>query len=224
MTSTMKTALGVAAALVLSGGYAAWQITSMQNAASSTRGMTNPAALESIELLEIADMALGRADAPVTVVEYASFTCPRCADFHDEILPQLKADYIVTGKIRFVHREVFFDRAGLWASLLARCAGPERYFGVAGELYEQQQDWATGGSTEISENLKRLGRIAGLESAEIEACFSNETKATSLVAWYQDNAGADDITGTPTVLIDGEKVSTRSYADLSAAIEDALAE
>jgi len=73
--------------------------------------------------IEIPDMVLGSADAPVEMIEYASFTCPYCARFHADVWPQLKADYIESGKVRFIYREVYFDRFGLWASMIARCAG-----------------------------------------------------------------------------------------------------
>jgi hypothetical protein len=86
---------------------------------------------EAADTSRVLEMSLGNPDAPVTVIEYASFTCPHCRTFHDGPFKELKANYIDTGKIHFIYREVYFDRFGLWAGMLARCAGPERYFGIS---------------------------------------------------------------------------------------------
>ena len=88
------------------------------------------------------DMVLGKADAPVTVIEYASMTCPHCATFHTEVLPKLKAAYIDTGKIKFIFREFPLDQLALRGAMLARCAGPERYFGYVDVLFRQQRVWS----------------------------------------------------------------------------------
>ena len=94
----------------------------------------------STDMVEIPDMVMGAADAPVEIIEYASFTCPHCANFHATTYPLLKADYIDTGKVRFVYREVYFDRFGLWASMIARCGGEMRFFGMAELIYEKQKE------------------------------------------------------------------------------------
>ena len=105
----------------------------------------------------IIDMVQGSADALVEVVEYASFTCPHCASFHANVYPQLKANYIETGKVRFVYREVYFDRFGLWASMIARCGGEMRFFGIANLIYEKQRDWtASGDPVTIVAELRKL--------------------------------------------------------------------
>ena len=87
----------------------------------------------------IAEMTLGSEEAEVHIVEYASYTCPHCATFHTEIYPRLKKDYIETGKVRFTYREVYFDKYGLWASMIARCAGPEKFFGLTDLIYKSQE-------------------------------------------------------------------------------------
>ena len=78
----------------------------------------------------VTEMILGDVNAPIEIIEYASMTCPHCANFHSDVYPQLKANYIETGKVKFVFREVYFDKYGMWASMIARCAGPDRFFGV----------------------------------------------------------------------------------------------
>lgn len=174
---------------------------------------------------QIVEMTMGPADAKVTVMEYASFTCPHCANFHKTTFKQLKSDYIDTGKIHFIYRDVYFDRFGLWASMVARCGGSERFFGIAGMLYEQQRDWLDDGDpVKISDNLRRIGKVAGLEPSQIDACLADEAKAKALVAWFQKNAEADEIDSTPSLLINGEHYSNMSFDDLSALIDEKLAE
>ena len=90
----------------------------------------------------ISDMFLGPEDAPITVIEYASFTCPHCATFHKDVYKSLKKKYIDTNKIKFVFREVYFDKYGMWASLVARCAGKDKFFGLADMIMKTQNKWA----------------------------------------------------------------------------------
>lgn len=177
-----------------------------------------------VDTSQIAEMTRGDADAPVTVVEYASFTCPHCATFHDEVLPELQSEYVDTGKVQLVYREVYFDRYGLWASMVARCGGEERFFGIADLIYERQRDWAQGDPAEIAESLRRIGKTAGLTDERLDECLTDADKAQSLVAWYEANAEADDITSTPSFLIDGEKFEGNWSTELLPAIDAALEE
>lgn len=176
-----------------------------------------------IDTSTIVEMTLGDENAPVTLIEYASFTCPHCASFHAGPYKELKANYIDTGKVHFIYREVYFDRFGLWASMVARCAGPERFFGITDEIYKTQADWSrAGGPAEIAAELRKIGRLAGLEEDTLEACLQDANKAQTLVAWYQENAEEHDITATPSFILNGRKVSNQSYADFSAMIEAEL--
>lgn len=172
----------------------------------------------------IPEMTMGPEDAKVTIIEYASFTCPHCADFHNGPLKQLKADYIDTGKVHFIYRDVYFDRFGLWASMVARCGGPEKFFGIAEMLYERQRDWAQGEPAAIADNLRRIGRLAGIEPDALEACLNDSDKAQALVAWYQENAATHEVNSTPTLIINEKKYGNMAYADLKAIIEEKLAE
>lgn len=182
-----------------------------------------PGALWAQETPAVTDFALGDANAKVKIIEYASFTCPHCARFHTEVFKPLKADYIDTGKVHFTLREVYFDKFGLWGAMLARCGGEMRYFGIAGVLFETQSDWLAGGETEAAiDNLKKIGRTAGMEDAAVEACFNDQKTAEALVARFQENATADAIEGTPTLMINGEKHPNMSYADLKAIIDPLL--
>ncbi|MBL4919099.1 DsbA family protein [Szabonella alba] len=185
-----------------------------------------PSALfaQDAELPEVPDLVLGNPDATVTVTEYASYTCPHCATFHDAVFKPLKRDYIDTGKIRFVYREVLFDRYGLWAAMVARCGGEMRYFGIQEMLYKQQQEWAASDNpNEVVENLRRIGRVAGLEDAQLEACLSDGAMAQAMVNKHETDAAADNITSTPSLVINGVKHGNMSFAELSGLIDAELA-
>lgn len=179
-----------------------------------------------IDTSTIVEMVQGAEDAPVEVIEYASYTCPYCASFHANQYPQLKENYIDTGLVRFVYREVYFDRFGLWASMVARCGGEDRFFGITDMIYGQQRDWIAGGNDPavIAGNLRRIGLTAGIEPEALDACMSDGAMAQTLVTWFEENAAADQVTSTPTLVIDGTKYSNMSYADLAALIDERLGE
>ena len=175
------------------------------------------------EKREVQEMTLGDANAPVTLVEYAMFTCPHCAAFHADVFPQLKANFIDTGKVRLVFREVYFNKPSLWAAMIARCAPPDRYFGIVEVLFTKQADWAGSQDSEaMLQQLYGIGRQAGLTDEQMNACMRDRSLAEALVAEYQKNAGADGIDSTPTFLINGEKESNMSYEDLEAKLNAAL--
>jgi protein-disulfide isomerase len=216
----------LAAGAAAAGGYllrpgvpATPDLLAMQATTADAPAAESPSA----ELPPVAEMALGSADAPVTMIEYGSYTCPHCAAFHAENFPKLKAEYIDTGKVRFVYREVYFDRLGLWAGMLARCQGGERYFGIADLLFTNQQDWARKETApEAVEAMMALGRQAGLADADMQACIQDQATAESLVAEFQKNYEADEIEGTPTFIIGGKKVSNGPWEDIKAEIDAAL--
>jgi protein-disulfide isomerase len=170
------------------------------------------------------DFSLGSPDAKVKMVEYASFTCPHCANFHDTVFGQLKKDYIDTGKVHFTLREVYFDRYGLWAALIARCGGEMKYFGVHDMLFAKQTEWAASEDpAQVVENLKTIGRAAGLEDAAMDACLNDTANAEALITQFQTNFEADGVEGTPTIFVNGTKYSNMAYADMKAILDAELA-
>ncbi len=173
----------------------------------------------------VPDMILGKADAPLTITEYASFTCPHCANFHATVWPEFKKNYIDTGKVRFVYREVYFDKFGLWGAMVARCGGPEKYFGISDMLYDGQRDWlASGEATGIADALRKIGIKAGMTEDQVSACLNDNAKAQAMVTAYQTNATNDKVQGTPTFLINGESHSGEmTYAEFAALLDAALA-
>ncbi|MFC3168248.1 MULTISPECIES: DsbA family protein [Paracoccus] len=171
------------------------------------------------------DIVLGNADAPLTVIEYASFTCGHCANFHTESFQKLKTEYVDTGKVRFIQRDVYFDQPGLWAGVLARCGGDEKFYPVSSMLFTEQQEWLSGGTgEEIAANLRKIGLKAGMTEDQMTACWEDTAKAEQLIATFQQNATADEIEATPTFIIGGEKVSNQPWEDMKGVIDAKLAE
>jgi protein-disulfide isomerase len=194
------------------------------DAASALLGAANAqTAAEDVDISGIVEMVQGNPDAAVEIIEYASYTCPHCGAFHTGPYKQLKADYIDTGKIKFVYREVYFDRYGLWASAIARCGGPDKFFGISDMLYKEQQLWSRAGDpAAIIGELRKIGLLAGLENEQLETCLQDADKLQSLVAWYQINADRDGIRSTPSFLINGQLHSNMSYTDMAEIIEAEL--
>jgi protein-disulfide isomerase len=172
----------------------------------------------------ITDMVTGNLESTVTLVEYASFTCPHCANFHAEVFSKIKPEYIDTGLIKFEYHEVYFDRYGLWAAMLARCGGEMRYFGITDILFEKQREWAaTDDPAVVVENLKTIGRSVGLEDAAMDVCLKDQAMAEALVAHFEENMAKDEVEGTPTFFINGVKHSNMTYEDMKALLDAELA-
>ncbi len=144
----------------------------------------------------IGDIAMGADDAPLTIIEYSSFTCPHCATFHNETLPAIKERYIDTGKVRMIFREAYFDQYGLWASMLARCGGEQTFYDFTETFFARQAEWTR--SEDIVADLQRIGRLGGLPAERIQQCLSDEEFMRALVENYQTNAQADELRATPS--------------------------
>lgn len=208
-------------------GLGGWALTSTLGGGNSTpvNPLANAANAQTsdVDTSGIVEMMQGNPDAPVTIIEYASFTCPHCAAFHSGAYKKLKAEYIDTGKINFIYREVYFDRFGLWASMVARCGGQEKFFGIADLIYKSQSQWTRAGEpAQIVDELRKIGRLAGLEADTLEACLQDGDTAQSLVAWWEKNGAADGIDSTPSFLINGQKYSNMSFPDMKEIIDTAL--
>ena len=176
-------------------------------------GAANATTADEADTSAITDMVLGSEDAPITMIEYASYTCPHCRSFHQGAFKNLKADYIDKGKVRFTYREIYFDRYGLWGSIIARCGGQNKFFAISDLIYTKQSEWTKGTPAEIADNLRRIGITAGLSQDAVQACFSDGQKAQNLVAWYEENRAADGIASTPSFVINGIKYANMSYEE-----------
>ena len=171
----------------------------------------------------IEDIVLGDPNAPVTIIEYASFTCPHCKNFHEGTFKKLKKNYIDEGKVKFILRDVFFDRYGLWAAMVARCDNTEKFYGIVEEIFRRQAEWTKGEEDiQIANNLRKIGLSIGMDSETIGECLSDGDMAQALVNEYQKNAEKDKISSTPSFLINGEKMKKPSYDEFVNKIEEHL--
>jgi protein-disulfide isomerase len=168
------------------------------------------------------DRTLGKADAPVTVVEYFSLGCPHCKTFHETGLPKLKAEYIDTGKVRFVFRDFPLDGVALAAAQLTRCVPNEAYFAMTDALFAQQSIWhVENGVPQIAE----IAKGAGMDQAAFDACLGDAAKRTAIVESRKEAAEKFKVEATPTMFVNGRKLdSAGDYEALKAAIDAALNE
>ncbi len=157
--------------------------------------------------IEIAkdDFVIGKADAPVTLIEYASLTCPHCAAFHNNVLPIVKKEYIDTGKVRMVFRDFPLDQLALTGSMLARCAGPDRYYPFVDTLFQQQSIWARSNNPLAA--LSKLALLGGMSQPDFEACLKKKEVADAVLKQRLEGQQIFAISSTPTVIVNGKKFS-----------------
>lgn len=169
-------------------------------------GLAFAQSVDQEELLKpgpLGDKILGEADAPVTIVEYASMTCGHCANFHKNTYPLLKSEYIETGKVRFIFREFPLDAVASAAFMLARCAPAEKYFDVVDIMFEQQRAWAF---TENPYNaLLNFSKQVGFTQESFEKCLTNQGLLDAVNAVRDRGANEFGVTSTPTFFINGAK-------------------
>jgi protein-disulfide isomerase len=156
--------------------------------------------------VSLPDMALGPANATVTITEFASMTCPHCAAFTEKVFPKIKSEYIDTGKIRFVFREFPLDIKAAAGSMLARCIAKDdsgKYFAVIDMLFRQQNDWAAKNTTET---LTRIGKQAGLSQQQVEDCLKDQALLDKIAADQKYANEVLKVNSTPTFFINGEMI------------------
>ena len=212
----MKKTYAIGLVFVLALGIGAYMVQAPAPSGPTAPGFgaANATQAGEIDTSSILEMTLGAKDAPIQMTEYASYTCPHCRTFHKDVFQKLKTDYIDTGKLQFTYREIYFDRYGLWGSIIARCGGADKFFAITDLLYTKQSEWTKGTPAEIAENLRRIGLTAGLSQENVQSCFADGEKAQKLVAWYEANRAADEISSTPSFIINGVKYSNMSYPEL----------
>ena len=169
------------------------------------------------------DNAIGPANAKVTVVEYASVTCPHCARFNEDVFPAFKAKYVDTGQVRYVFREFLTPPVPVAAAgfLIARCAGKDKYFSVVDALFHSQNEmYANGDPRSV---LFRIGQSAGLTNQQITACISDENAVAALQKRVDAAINDAKINATPTFVVNGKKLEgEQTMAQLDAAIQPLL--
>ncbi|MBO6559317.1 MAG: DsbA family protein [Nisaea sp.] len=164
-----------------------------------------PALAEGVDMeVATAPRILGNPDAKLLITEYFSMTCPHCARFHNEVLPKLKEAYIDTGKIRFEFKDFPLDQWALRASAMARCLDGKRYFAMVEILMKKQEAWSR--ANDPYGALVKLGKLAGLSEAQIDACMNDE-KLIDYILNERLTASRDlGITATPSFMMNGRKL------------------
>lgn len=172
--------------------------------------------------IPLEDHVMGKAEAPVTVIEYASMTCPHCKRFHEAVLPEIKKNYVDTGKVKYIMRPFPFDgdRRGEAAFMLALCAPNNNYYAMIDALFETQQVW--GGQGNPVPELLRLSKLAGMTEDDFKACLGRQDLLTKMIEGRNKAVKDFNVQATPTVFVNGQKLGDSSVAGLSKAIEAAL--
>lgn len=170
------------------------------------------------------ELAIGPADAKVTVVEYASMTCPHCARFHNDIYPQVKEKYVDTGKVRFIFREFPLDNLAAAASMLARCSGEGKTLPMISVLFSKIEDWAFVRDKPVPA-LFELAKQAGFTKESFETCLKDQSLLDKILAQRKKASEEFGVTSTPTFFINGEKLEGGPTLEaFSKAIDPLLAE
>ena len=150
------------------------------------------------------EVVMGAEDAPVTVIEYMSLTCPHCANFHTDVLPDIMKTYVDTGKVRIIFRDYPLDGVALQAAVVTHCmaeAGPKRYYGFVQMLFQQQGRWAR--DADPIAQVGKLARLGGMNQESFESCLAQEDIITSVLRSRQQGETEFDIQSTPSFVING---------------------
>lgn len=167
------------------------------------------------------DVIIGDANAPLTVYEYVSYTCPACASYHRNIWPQVKETFVDTGKVQFVIRDFYRNRPDLLVGMTARCGGATGFYPMADAYLSTQAQWMR--APDVNHAVRQIARKAGLPNARIDACLQDEDYAKALVETWQTNMEAHEVRATPSFVINGVIHSGMgSFEEFAELINDAL--
>jgi protein-disulfide isomerase len=197
-------------------GYFAWQ--HFQTSAAPAATGDAPADMNPIKSplaqAQPDDLVEGDPKAPITMIEYSSLSCPHCARFQKDVLPQIKKDFIDTGKVQLIQRDFPLNKPAVQAAQLAHCAGPMRYFALVDVLFKTQDQWLTEDS---AEKLAQIAATAGMDRPTFDACLANKDVEAKIVATRKAAEDAFQVNATPTFVINGVKrEGEQSYDDLKA--------
>ncbi|MSO70597.1 MAG: DsbA family protein [Alphaproteobacteria bacterium] len=171
---------------------------------------------------QLRDRVLGNPDAPVTIIEYASFTCPHCANFHNVIMKDLKARYIETGKVKLIFRDFPLDALALRASAIARCAPEPAYYGFVEVLFKSQATWMAGGGARSLGQLEGIARLGGMSKEDFDACMTNDALLEGIINGRQEAMTVYKVDSTPSFVIGGKTYGGDKPIDELAKLIDPL--
>ena len=193
------------------GSFAPWaQAQDAGDAAGKMQAAASP----------LGDRIMGQSGAPVVMVEYASATCPHCAEFHANVLPLIKAEYIDSGKVRFIFREFPLDQVALGAFMLARCVPQDKYFATIDLMFRRQGTWMKG---DKAAELFKVTQIAGMDKAGFDACLARGEIAKAMVEFARQASKDFGIKGTPAIFVNGQMIEGhKEMPEMKAAIDAAL--
>ena len=167
------------------------------------------------------DMYLGKADAKITIIEYASLSCPHCAKFNAEVLPRVTSDYIDKGLVRWVYRDYPLNNPAYLAAVLAHCGSPLRYFGLLDKLFRSQDYWAAQPQPIVA--LKQIGVNEGIDEKTYDACLADQKLKDKIISRLQEASTKYKVEATPSFLIGGKLYSGElPFDDIKKLIDDAL--
>ena len=161
-----------------------------------------PALAQNASDPRLQDMVLGQPDAPITIIEYASLTCPHCASFHAEVLPAIKTEFIETGKAKLIFRDFPLDQLAFAGAILARCAAPEKYFTYLNVLFAQQRQWAT--AQDPIAALRQIARLGGMPAEQFDTCLADKALGDYILAQRLEGNQKFNVNSTPTLIINGK--------------------
>ncbi|MEO5373630.1 MAG: DsbA family protein [Alphaproteobacteria bacterium] len=174
----------------------------------------DPVVADSAAARLLADRVEGRKDAPVTIIDYSSLTCPHCAQFHMEVLPRIKKEFIDTGKVKLVFRDFPLDGVALAASMLARCVPEDMYFRFLDALFGSQAQWSKASNPRRS--LSGLARLSGMTQEAVDGCLGNEALMKGIQAMKNEGHAQFGVDSTPTFIINGVKLPhVSSYEEIA---------
>jgi protein-disulfide isomerase len=203
----LKLMVGAAALSV-----AAWGLSGPLFAQRKKAGPTEVSLEELMKPGPLPDLVLGKDDAPITVVEYASMTCGHCANFHNKVFPALKEKYIDTGKVRLIFREFPLDNLAAGAAMLARCIGGDKTFPLISALFHTQETWAFVKGDPRPE-LFKVAKQAGFTQESFDKCLSTQKLLDEISAIRARAVDAFGVNSTPTFFINGKKLTAGATLD-----------
>jgi protein-disulfide isomerase len=151
------------------------------------------------------DRILGNPEAPITIVEYASLTCPHCAHFANAVLPEIKKEWIDTGKVKLVLRDFPLDEPALRAAMITRCVSADRYYAFADAFFAAQESWVR--SPDYREALVRLAKLGGMGKEQFDTCLKNSELENKIVEGRLKATQGLDVNSTPTFFVNGTKLA-----------------